>query len=106
MIAPSDSVVQQGNTVFFTCVAHGAILPDISWHRNESGPLQDGANVTITTTTITVGEFLYFTSSILELCGVDSAYEGEYFCEATYESNPDARSVVYFSVDVLEPDGV
>ncbi len=105
MIAPSDAEVSLGNTIFFTCAAaFGETPPQLTWHRNDSGIIRNADEVNISSSIISE-RGVNFIVSILELCGVELSDEGLYFCQATYTFNPDLTSRVYFTVDVLEPEG-
>ena len=106
VLAPSDSEVQEGNTVIFTCVASGAEPPDIWWTRNgEQLYNTTSGRVTVYSDTLEVGGVV-FVMSTLELCSVELSDGGEYACRAAVPGDSSRNDSVYFNVSVIEPEGI
>ena len=96
VIAPADSVADYGSTVLFTCVAYGIPPPDnIIWTLNDY-TLYNDTYVSIYNTVFEVGGALFY-QSILELCGVNEYFQGNYSCTA--ENNYSSISA-YFQLFV------
>ena len=99
VLAPTDTDVELGSTVIFTCVAISTPTPMISWTRN--GVLL--SNETDPRTSVYFDTFnqsgLVFAVATLELCGVTVDDVGKYTCTA---SEGGANTTVYFSLNIVE----
>ena len=99
VIAPEDTVAEDGNTVIFTCVAVGAPPPYVSW-TFEDYPLTNYSSSQITVYQDVLEETgILFTVGTLEICNVMSDNTGEYSCVA---SSGDRNVSVYFTLTTVE----
>ena len=104
VIAPSNTEVLEGNTALFTCVAYGAIPPEIYWYNNYTGLIYNTSRVSYYTNIIEQ-DGIIFVQSILEICGAEPYDSGLYSCVAITPGVYNSSSSAYFYVDVLEPEG-
>ena len=80
IIAPPPlTEVTAGNTVFFSCAGYGIPTPYITWSRNGT-QLYNNTRVRIYTRVVNEGG-VQLIHSLLELCSVIPADEGDYACE-------------------------
>ena len=96
VIAPPDTDVNINDTVLFTCIAHGYPPPNITWLFGDDSLYNDSETVIVTNQLIENG--VYFTQSILQLCGVTvDEREGQYTCVATNFLNS-SQSSFYLNI--------
>lgn len=105
VIAPPDTLIYEGNTVLFTCVAFGFPLPSLAWYGSQTGLLGNttgGGRFSIYNETFNQTG-IQFAMSVLEICDAEFTDEGQYGCVASSDSGYDS---VYFNLTVEEPLGV
>ena len=93
MIVPvNKSIVDSGKTAYFVCVGLSEIEhTDILWRYNGNVLTNDSTLIGLHTTKVAHDDRLY-TSSILELCGLDLARTGTYSCTAGYSRQGNSSS--------------
>ena len=94
LIVPVNrSILDSGTTAYFVCVGLSEIMhTDIIWRYNGTHLTNDSDTlVGIYNTQVTHGGHM-FTSSILELCGIDLDNAGTYTCTTGYSRKGDTSS--------------
>ena len=93
LIVPvNKSIVDSGKTAYFVCVGLSEIEhTDILWRYNGNVLTNDSTLIGLHTTKVSHDDRLY-TSSILELCGIDLDRTGTYSCTAGYSRQGNSSS--------------
>ena len=77
--------LNEGNTVFLVCIAVGVLYPSIQWYKDDELITRNGSLTSVYDET-SKHSTLLFTTSILELCSLNSNDTGTYSCIATNEA--------------------
>ena len=78
MISPQNSTVEAGSTVLLACVGFGDPSPSVTW-STQGVVLSNSSQITIYEELETV-DGVDFVQSILAICSVEKADEGDYTC--------------------------
>ena len=100
VISPRNSTVEAGSTTILTCVGFGNPTPYITWRRGTT-ELSNGSRTTIYEELVTENG-VNFVQSILEICSVGEADDGQYSCTV---SNALGNASVNFELSVTAVGG-
>ena len=96
VLAPGSTTVTYGNTLMVTCLGYGSPPPTITWRKggrlltNESDSQTNVYNSFLAESGVTLSR------SVLEICSVNLADEGEYSCSAVNSFGNDSVSFELF----------
>jgi len=92
VLAPGNTTVTSGNTLMITCLGFGSPLPTIIWRKGDR-QLTNGSDPDISIYDRLLTESgVTLSRSVLEICSVNLADEGEYSCSTVNDFGDDSVS--------------
>lgn len=101
VIAPGNTTVSEGDSVFLTCVSYGVPYSTITWTK-EGTELVNDTKISIHSEAV-IEHGLSFTQSILDICSITELSDGGMY-ECTAENGASTDSVS-FTLSVLPHGG-
>ena len=92
VLAPGNTTVTSGSILMITCLGFGSPLPTIIWRKGD-GQLTNGSDSDINVYENLLTESgVTLSRSVLEICSVNLADEGEYSCSSVNDFGNDSVS--------------